>query len=109
VNQPFHAILPDNPFSVIRETSGPDGDISYMPILQFWTWRTELHVTARSNDKSSAKPGRDLRYFDIADKMGDWRGSVVLNENWIGDRDGSLFQFIAISDAKKFTKEECLT
>jgi hypothetical protein len=41
--RPFHAILPDNPFGVIRESYNRQdpSEVQHMPILQFRTWRTE--------------------------------------------------------------------
>jgi hypothetical protein len=80
-----------------------------MPILQFKTWRTELHVTIRDgNFESSVRPtNTGLCQCDILDKTGDWCGAIVLDEEWIRDRQGNVFQFIALSDAKCFTQEEC--
>ncbi|KAM5357539.1 hypothetical protein ACJZ2D_016157 [Fusarium nematophilum] len=119
----FQAILPDNPFGVIRDKlfvppsdrlrsptgMGKESRMAYMPILQFQTWRTELHVTIRdSNAESTVKPtNTGLCQCDILDKTGDWCGAIVLDDEWIRVRQGNIFQFIAISDAKCFTQEEC--
>jgi len=45
----FTAILPDNPFGITRGpfSAGSRDWASAHPILQFWTWRTELHVKIR--------------------------------------------------------------
>ena len=107
----FHAILPDNPFGVIREKyySQDPSDLQYRPILQFWTWRTELHIVTRESyaDTTTKSSVSGLCQCDVVDKEGDWCGSIVLSKEWILERQGSLFQLIAISDAKAFTQEEC--
>ncbi|GAP90139.1 putative heterokaryon incompatibility protein [Rosellinia necatrix] len=121
----FQLTLPDNPFGVIRDTSlGPtDSDEHYMPVLQFWTWSTTLHVSVRdvsapTNEGDLSKSGfqkptvtrqadTGLCQCDIADKAGDWCGCIILADDWIRPRDGGSFQFIAISEAKAFTEEEC--
>ena len=121
----FHSILPDNPFGVIRDnSSGPkEADKQYMPVLQFWTWLTELHVSIRdkrppTESESPLAEERDqitqtkqsesgLRQCDILDKEGDWCGSIILEEDWIEPQDGHMFHFMAISDAKAFTQDEC--
>ena len=133
----FNAILPDNPFGVIRLFSPPPGvrmrddrqerEQSYMPILQFRTWCTELHVVMREDEtgrrvkqESSPKPPSstlpsaneapetsNLRQCDILDKAGDWCGAIVLEGDWIRERHGHMVPFIAVSDAKGFTMDEC--
>jgi hypothetical protein len=107
----FHAILPDNPFGVIRDFDYPEDPlkVQHMPILQFWTWRSELHVMIRDPSEVTTVNVSTLNLCqcDIVDKEGDWCGSIVLTEKWIREREGSLFQFIAISDAKAFTRVEC--
>ncbi len=107
----FQAILPDNPFGVIRQprTSENPSKEQYRPILQFFTWRTEFHVAIRKIPANgiSLESDSELCQCDIADDSGDWCGSIVLPKDWIGKREGSLFPFIAISDAKRFTEEEC--
>jgi hypothetical protein len=106
----FQAILPDNPFGVIRQkkTSESLSEVQYGPILQFFTWRTELHATSRkTTNQSSLKSSNGLCMFDIVDDGRDWCGSILLPKDWIGEREGSVFPFIAISDAKSFTEEEC--
>lgn len=105
----FTGILPDHPFSIIR---GPfpeeyKGSIHAMPILQFWTWRTELLVTIRRQSRTSPAPESGLCQCDVIDRAGDWCGSIVLPQDWIGDHEGKLLQFIAISDAKSLTRDEC--
>ncbi|KAK0747230.1 heterokaryon incompatibility protein-domain-containing protein [Apiosordaria backusii] len=104
----FTGILPDNPFGVIRGTFPDDvkDHLRAMPILQFWTWRTELLVTLRRGHSSDAL-GTGLCHCDIVDKAGDWCGSIVLPRGWIIKREGLPLMFIALSDAKNLTQEEC--
>ncbi|KAF4627371.1 hypothetical protein G7Y89_g10785 [Cudoniella acicularis] len=109
----FQQCLPDNPFRVYIEnyTAEPDKDFPDQPLLQFWTWWTTLRLV-RSTTQTTDLPG--LSKYDIADKAGDWCGSIMLDKNWIEKEekrghkvDGSSCDFLAISDAKAFTKEEC--
>ncbi|KAJ5732742.1 hypothetical protein N7493_004223 [Penicillium malachiteum] len=107
------AILPDSPFGVIRRNPRQrpmlSNPLSFMPILQFRTWRKELCVMARDiGDNSSAKTvGAGLRWCDIVDAEGDWCGSIVLDESHIDKLNGHICTFIAMSEAKRFTMEEC--
>ncbi|KAE8153244.1 hypothetical protein BDV25DRAFT_137150 [Aspergillus avenaceus] len=109
----FTAILPDHPFGVIRRKPSFKSDtkvlVQYMPILQFWTWRTELHVVIRDPTAPSTvkQAGSGLCQCDILDKTGDWCGTIVLNDSWIRERNEYMFPFIALSDAKGFTIDEC--
>ena len=50
---------------------------------------------------------RELIRCDIADEVGDWCGSIVLDPQWIMEKKSSKQEFIAISEAKNFTKNEC--
>ncbi|GKZ26586.1 hypothetical protein AbraIFM66951_002815 [Aspergillus brasiliensis] len=107
------AIIPDSPFGVIRRTVGRKKRSSnpprFMPILQFCTWRSELYVMARDPGKASATKGlgTGLRWCDIVDTEGDWCGSIVLEEESVAKRQGYLCTFIALSEAKRFTLDEC--
>jgi hypothetical protein len=112
-NIKFDAILPDNPFGVEprktdRRRKSP-ASLRFMPILQFFTWRTELHVVIRDPKAPSTAntPSTQLCQCDIIDKEGDWCGSIMLDETWIRAREAHMFTFIAISEAKQFTMEEC--
>lgn len=79
-----------------------------MPILQFFTWSTELHVATRESEaRVSSGLSSAICRCDIADKNGDWCGSLALDQAVVNDRDGDLFRFIAISEAEAFTEEEC--
>ncbi|GES66267.1 HET-domain-containing protein [Aspergillus terreus] len=112
-NIKFHAILPDNPFGVGSRKTGrrrkSPASLRFMPILQFFTWRTELHVVIRDPKASSTADtsSTQLCQCDIIDKEGDWCGSIVLDATWIRPREAHMFTFIAISEAKQFTMEEC--
>ncbi|KAL9132439.1 MAG: hypothetical protein Q9175_006387 [Cornicularia normoerica] len=103
----FCSTLPENPYRVVMAdySSEPDKEFSDQPILQFWTWHTSLHLVP--SDNPGPKPGKGLCRYDIADEIGDWCGSLVLDEEWITKSQRSKHDFIAISEAKAFTKDEC--
>lgn len=103
----FCSTLPENPYRVVMAdySSEPDIEFPDQPILQFWTWHTPLHLVPSENPGPT--PGKGLRRYDIADEMGDWCGSLVLDEAWIAKSHRSKLDFIAISEAKAFTKDEC--
>ncbi|KAI0168751.1 heterokaryon incompatibility protein-domain-containing protein, partial [Pestalotiopsis sp. NC0098] len=105
----FEGILPDNPFSVIRgpfPAKSKDG-IRAMPILQLFTWQIELLVVRRQEDEVSSPAPGDLCHYSIVDKKGDWCGSIVLSTKLKGGSDVRPSIFIALSDAKTMTEEEC--
>lgn len=105
--QHFTSILPDNPFGVTRHSSSIAKTKTHdMPILQFFTLSTSLYIKVRaaSDIKSSHSP----LLCEVIDKAGDWCGCIKLDRSWIAERQDSLLHyFIAISDAKSFTMEEC--
>lgn len=103
----FRQTLPENPYHVVMSEycSEPDKEFPDQPILQFWTWHTFLHLVP--SDSPVSDPETGLCRYDIADQIGDWCGSLVLDEKWINDSGLSRHEFIAISDAKAFTHEEC--
>lgn len=115
----FQQCLPDNPFRVYIEpyTSTPDKDFPDQPLLQFWTWWASLRLSkspSNPNSPSSSPPLPGLTKFDISDAVGDWCGSILLSSDWVSNQekmgnkvDGSRRDFLAISDAKAFTREEC--
>jgi hypothetical protein len=74
-----------------------------MPILQFWTWHSFLHIHSPPPDESG------LTRCNVADKFGDWCGSIVLDNRWVENTKTAKHEFIAISEAKKFTDAECGT
>lgn len=110
---PFSKIIPDNPFGTIREPFSKDQQkhdyARAMPILQFFTWQTWLYIRhAETTGAFVAGTSPSLSRHDIIDKAGDWCGSIMLPD----DEQNTALQdtsqsFIAISDAKAFTKEEC--
>ena len=104
----FCSTLPENPYRVVMAdySSEPDIEFPDQPILQFWTWHTPLHLVPSENP-GPEKPGKGLCRYDIADEMSDWCGSLVLDEAWIAKSHRSKLDFIAISEAKAFTKDEC--
>ena len=107
----FYRTLPENPYRVVMADydSKPDKEFPDQPILQFWTWHTSLHLMPSENPGSN--PGKGLSRYDIFDSIGDWCGSLVLDSERISDSpspSGSKpFEFIAISEAKAFTRDEC--
>jgi hypothetical protein len=163
----FTGILPDHPFGVnrgpFRESHAGVADHQRsMPILQFFTWLTDLRVFVRAakpaaEQNGKAKPAtaprrqaevageapsasnpplaaatsndavagagsddgsgsgsdaphispRGLVQCDIFDSSGDWCGAIVLPHEWIAEREGQALFFIAISEAKAMTMEEC--
>ena len=103
----FSSILPENPYRVVMAdySSKPNLEFPDQPILQFWTLHTLLHLVPLENPEP--KPGKGLCRYDIADEIGDWCGSLVLDERWAAKSQRSKHEFIAISHAKAFTKDEC--
>ena len=103
----FCLTLPENPYRVVMADydSRPVKEFPDQPILQFWTWYTSLNLVASENP--GPKPGKGLSRYDIADEIGDWCGSLVLHDEWITKSRRSKQNFIAISEAKAFAKEEC--
>ena len=107
----FSLTLPENPFRVLPAEGGycaePDKEFPDQPVLQFWTWKTSLHVVPSNNNEKNV--GEGLCRCDIADGVGDWCGSIVVNEDWIGNQSGrdTMFEFIALSEARSFTTDEC--
>lgn len=105
----FSQTTPENPYRVLHAdfTAEPHREFPDQPLLQFWTWQTSLHtLLAEDSDKNV---GEGLCRCDIADAAGDWCGSIVLDEKWLkrSARKGTMFEFIALSEAKAFTEEEC--
>lgn len=108
----FRQTLPESPYRVVmtKYSSEPDKEFPDQPILQFWTWHTTLHLAPSDDDDDPSPAGRSgsgLRRYDIADQVGDWCGSLVLDEQWIRASQSSRHEFIAISEAKAFTRDEC--
>lgn len=97
----FKHTLPNNAFSV-RMSQGRKKP--YQPILQFWTWKSEFYVVLNSDLPG---PGASLARLDVLDKHRLWCGTVVVDEPWANRHNDKLCEFIALSDARKFTQDEC--
>ncbi|KAG4267401.1 hypothetical protein FPRO04_12961 [Fusarium proliferatum] len=125
----FTLTLPEDPYNVLTtettKTSIPSSSIEEFPdqpFLQFFTWRAKFHVLRletqsnldlpqRSNgvEAPQTEPVQHLCRCEISDQRGDKCGSVVVDSEWLGNKENeqqTLFEFIAISDAKDFTNEE---
>ncbi|KAK8223227.1 heterokaryon incompatibility protein-domain-containing protein [Phyllosticta capitalensis] len=118
----FKKRAPESPFAVHKAQFSSqypfNGDST---ILQFWTesvWLYLVEPPRNFHPKASGSTcGPGLRRYGIADGAGDWCGSIVLSEEWAQDNirktqisgGAARFQFVALSDAKKFTEEECET
>ncbi|RSM19917.1 hypothetical protein CDV31_001277 [Fusarium ambrosium] len=125
----FRLTLPEDPFNVLTtETSRASlpprsvEEFPDQPFLQFFTWRGDFHL-ARHDAKNQSAPNQlpngtaktetdpsvALSSCDICDRRGDKCGSIVVDAEWLDrkERDKkTLFEFIAISDAKQSTEEE---
>lgn len=111
----FNLTLPDYPYRVVmaEHNSGPDREFPDQPILQFWTWHASLYVVKEEAPRLGTE-NRESRQFDIFDELGDWCGSIVIDdtsliEERMGNEKHAELEFIAISEAKGFTKKECET
>ncbi|KAN0122856.1 HET domain containing protein [Hyaloscypha variabilis] len=104
----FTSILPDNPFGVIRDISPSDIETytRSMPVLQFFTLSSQFYVKPRSRTGITDQT-RQILYCEIFDMAGDCCGCIKLDGSWIANRQETLLHFIAISDAKSFTRNEC--
>ncbi|KAI5920482.1 heterokaryon incompatibility protein-domain-containing protein [Camillea tinctor] len=109
----FELTLPEYPYQVPAPICGPF-DNSYtefedQPVLQFFTWMTSFCVIAPRNEDK-------LPSCHVIDSRGNKCGFVRVgrewfdnyNESWHKEHKTGLppFEFIAISEAKSFTKEE---
>lgn len=114
----FYETLRENPYQVVmaKPAWGPKKEFEDQPILQFWTWMASLHLVPKEkeNKKDAEILGNGLERCDIADHNGDWCGSIVLDEKWVRAQEASenglensRYTFIALSDAKAFTQDEC--
>lgn len=104
----FHSSISDNPFGVY--TVPFDTNEARLPdraILQFFTFRAQFYVLLNEDATEASSPGEGLVRCDVADINNDWCGHIVLNEDWVRQGNGKMWHFIAISEAKSFTREEC--
>ena len=104
----FDRTLADYPYRVSFAEPVVDGlstskDKVY---LQFWTWSAFLKLYP-FRQSAHAALGEGLCRFDITDYTGDWCGTIVLDQEF-GDKQepGSEHEFLAISEAKNFSREE---
>ncbi|KIW95025.1 uncharacterized protein Z519_03606 [Cladophialophora bantiana CBS 173.52] len=109
LRKPFRKTLPENPYRVLESVGGPNPEFPDQPILQFWTWQASLYVIPMDEGKvDNSLPG-DLQRCNIADDNGDWCGTIVLGQQQVKEFIQARHEFIAISEAKSFTNEECET
>jgi hypothetical protein len=100
----FEQRLLKNPYGVQFSPAESKED-SYRPILQFWTWRRKFFV--KGNEGKAWKPGSRLARLQVADRFGCTCGTVVVDDTEAKSLDGQPATFIALSEARKFTKDEC--
>ncbi|KUI72062.1 hypothetical protein VM1G_11837 [Cytospora mali] len=112
------SIIPENPFGTIEnkkpfvsrpvrkeaDTRSEVTLLQYLPLLQFCTLLIKFYVS--ESDPTHPSSNR-LSVYDIADDYGDWCGSVTVPKTWIKHHQNRRLDFIAISEAKSFTREEC--
>lgn len=78
--------------------------------LQFWTWSGYFRLSMqRLSNSSNLGPG--LSRFEILDNKDDFCGTIVLPDRWHDKQanasgSDSIFEFIAISEAKDFAPDE---
>jgi hypothetical protein len=77
---------------------------SSVPLLRFYTWKCQLFIRA---DSTACSPGAKLLRVDVLDQQEDWCGTVVLDEEFALQNNERLCTFLALSEARRFTKEEC--
>ena len=117
----FQRTLREFPFRVVRKPYQPKiGTIEHplKPILQFRTLYMRLNLVPPAEPACagphpiplSAQP--ELQRYSLADDSGDWCGSIVLDSSWFSRqlrRSRLRHEFVAISEAMRFTNEECDT
>ncbi|KAI8715042.1 HET domain-containing protein [Fusarium sp. LHS14.1] len=107
------------PKGVEEGVCSPSSSLPDQQFLQFFTWRASFHVASVA--KSQYEPDQPLKEereaegegplcrCDIIDRHGDKCGSVVVDTEWLRGKEKAhetMFEFIAISDAKQFTQKE---
>ncbi|KAK0713670.1 heterokaryon incompatibility protein-domain-containing protein [Lasiosphaeria miniovina] len=102
------ATIADNPFG-IRQSQQRVADASFtLPILQFHTWSSNFYVLDSGSEQNFSETlGEGLARCHVADQSHDWCGTVVLDREWTAAHGGTLCRFIALSEAKSFTADEC--
>ncbi|KIW72051.1 hypothetical protein PV04_00274 [Phialophora macrospora] len=109
LKKPFRKTLPENPYLVLQSFGGPNPEFPDQPILQFWTWQASFHVIPMDGWERDDSLPNDLQRCNIADDNRDWCGTIVLGWQQVKDLTKGSHEFIAISEAKSFTDEECKT
>lgn len=114
VEYAFNLTLPEDPYHV--RTSAPrrptDGlkEFPDQPFLQFLTWRASFHIVrSTESDVRDDDVGATRARCHIADRRGDKCGSIVVSKEWLEKYEATgqtMFEFIAISDAKSFSQQE---
>ncbi|KAL1639643.1 hypothetical protein SLS58_007702 [Diplodia intermedia] len=120
----FHRTIPESPFQVNMTDYSPDTDREYpdSPILQFRTHSAilGLYPPGGGGGGGGGEERKDgLVRFSITDASDDWCGTILLSEAWVREQeereaegfswDNAQYQFLALSDAKRFSDEECET
>ncbi|OMP83687.1 hypothetical protein BK809_0005068 [Diplodia seriata] len=115
----FCRTIPESPFQVnmTNYSSYRDGEYPDSPILQFRTHSAILGLYPPNEEKPADRRKDGLVRFSITDASDDWCGSILLSEAWVREQeeregfgwDNAQYQFLALSDAKRFTDEECET
>ncbi|KAB5515013.1 hypothetical protein GE09DRAFT_1294941 [Coniochaeta sp. 2T2.1] len=107
MNRCLSATIADNPFG-IRASQQRMTDTSFtLPILQFHTWSSNFFISESSPEESTEPLGEGLARCHVADQSHDWCGTVVLDQEWATAHSGTPCRFIALSEAKSFTADEC--
>ena len=102
----FSKTLVEYPFGVIAADPLALPSASDMRFLQFFTWSAYLSLTDHALSED-ARLGPNQKRYGIADYKGDWCGTIVLDKEWKARNRGvAEHEFVAISEAKAFAREE---
>jgi hypothetical protein len=126
----FTRTLPEYPFGIGQASADSETRVTFpaQPVLQFWSWVANFRVVSRIgshpaspealavsgsvNTGDNVPPEDGLVRCDIEDYCGDWCGTIVLNAEWFKAYSRyhpdqyAVHEFIAISEAQTFSKEE---
>jgi hypothetical protein len=105
----FHRTLPGPVFPYGVKMASPDAKPNPLrpdkPYLQFWTWSARFCISQQPVD--AIQLGEGLARFDIADRNGNWCGTIVLSYEQRNEIDlRAAHEFIVLSEAKNFADEE---
>ncbi|KAF4458505.1 heterokaryon incompatibility [Fusarium albosuccineum] len=124
----FTLALPEDPYHVRKTTAYQKGtsfrEFPDQIFLQFFTLKTPFHIVPVIDDTVDSSDSGDivgagLRRCHIMDRCADKCGSIVIDSEWLRQKgllnddmddatESTEFEFIAISEAKMFTKDEFL-